>query len=196
MKQFCKEDLFWINEPKKYSIEDSEITIETEPVTDFWQRTYYNFQNDNAPGLLMKTSEQYFSFVVKTQFNSEHRFDQCGVLIYQDSENWLKGSIEYQDENYSKLGSVVTNKGYSDWATTDISSDERVMYYRLSRRGYDFCLENSTDGKNYKQMRITHLFSAEKEIQIGIYACSPEKSSFEAKFSEISLGDCKWETHK
>lgn len=41
--------------------------------------------------------------------------------MYLDSENWLKVSIEYENEKFQHLGSVVTNNGYSDWATTEIS---------------------------------------------------------------------------
>ena len=107
----------WIFEPKEYSISDESIVIKTEPKTDFWQRTYYGFQNDNAPALLINTNEQSFSFIVKTKFNSKQRFDQCGVIIYQDSDNWFKASIEYENESYQRLGSVVTNNGYSDWAS-------------------------------------------------------------------------------
>jgi len=83
----------WIREPKEYSFEGNTVKIVTQPNTDLWQRTYYGFQNDNAPVLQMKTDEQYFSFVVRTEFDSKRRFDQCGVVIYLDSENWLKASI-------------------------------------------------------------------------------------------------------
>ena len=70
-------------------------------------------QNDNAPVLQMETEEKYFSFVVKTEFEDSHcRFDQCGVVMYLDSENWLKASIEYENQEYQHLGSVVTNYGY------------------------------------------------------------------------------------
>lgn len=131
MKEFVKENLYWTREPKQYVITDSLITIETEPNTDLWQRTYYGFSNDNAPVLQMKTSCQYFSFTVKTEFNSSALFDQCGIAIYLDSDNWMKASIEYENEDYQRLGSVVTNNGYSDWATHDIPSSIREMWYRL-----------------------------------------------------------------
>ena len=194
--KFKKENVFWAFGPKEYTISDEKITIKTEPGTDFWQRTYYGFRNDNAPSLLMKTEEQYFSFVVKTEFNSTHRFDQCGVIIYQDSDNWFKASIEYENQDYQRLGSVVTNHGYSDWATRDIPADSKMMYYRLSRRESDFCIENSYDGINFKQMRIFHLFEGAGTIQIGLYACSPEDSSFTAIFTEMLFTECKWLAHK
>ncbi len=194
--KFQKDKLFWVHEPKAYVIEDNKIVISTEARTDFWQRTYYGFQNDNAPALLMKSNEQYFSFLVKTEFDSKHRFDQCGVIIYQNSDNWIKASIEYENEEFQRLGSVVTNFGYSDWATTDIPASQAFMYYRLSRRESDFCIENSYDGINYKQMRIAHLFEGEDEMQIGVYACSPEESSFNAIFTDIKFVECQWKEHK
>ena len=194
---FNNMECFWVNEPRVYEVKDDCVRITTMPGSDFWQRTYYGFKNDNAHGLLFRTSEKYFSFTVKTEFtSSHHRFDQCGVLIYQNSDNWLKASIEYENEEYARLGSVVTNNGYSDWATTDISAEIKSMYYRLSRRESDFCIENSQDGINFRQMRIAHLFAGADDIDMGIYACSPEDSSFEAVFTEMDMGECKWEAHK
>ena len=144
--QFDVNKLKWTREPKKYYIGEGRIEIVTEPHTDLWQRTYYHFRNDTAPVLQMETDEKYFSFVVKTEFESKHRFDQCGVVMYLDSENWLKGSIEYENEQYQHLGSVVTNHGYSDWATTEIDASIKSMWYRFSRREDDYCIECSNDG--------------------------------------------------
>lgn len=102
----------------------------------------------NAPVLQMETDEKYFSFTVKTDFTeSRHRFDQCGVVMYLDSENWMKCSVEYENERFQHLGSVVTNHGYSDWATTAISADIKTMWYRFSRREHDYCIECSADGQ-------------------------------------------------
>ena len=144
----------------------------------------------------MSTEEQFFSFVVKTEFaESHHRFDQCGVVVYLDSENWLKGSIEYENERFQHLGSVVTNHGYSGWATTEIPSDIKSMWYRLSRRADDFCIECSDDGIVFRQMRVCHLHEAKGTIRFGLYACSPEDSSFRAIFTNMEWTECKWLAH-
>nr|WP_315671895.1 DUF1349 domain-containing protein [Clostridium sp. 19966] len=185
----------WTRQPNSFSIKKDLVEIQTIPNTDLWQRTYYGFQNDNAPVLQMETEERYFSFVVKTSFESKHRFDQCGIVLYLDSENWLKASIEYENENYQRLGSVVTNHGYSDWATTDISSEVKEMWYRLSRRESDYCIECSTDGVAFKQMRICHLWDGAGKIKFGIYACSPVESSFKARFTNFSITECQWKAH-
>ena len=185
----------WTREPRQYALCDDRIEIVTEPHTDLWQRTYYHFRNDNAPVLQMQTEEKFFSFVVKTEFDSHHRFDQCGVAMYLDSDNWLKASIEYENEAFQRLGSVVTNLGWSDWATTDIPASVRSMWYRFSRREDDYCIECSEDGVNFKQMRICHMHEGGGKIRFGIYACSPEDSSFRAVFTDMALTECKWLAH-
>ncbi len=186
----------WINKPEKISIENENLSFFTEPNTDFWQRTYYGFRNDNGHIFGFNTSKLEFSYSLFTQFTPRKLFDQCGVIIYQDSENWFKASIEFHAKLFSRLGSVVTNYGFSDWATTDISSEEHIkMHYRLSRRNKDFLIENSDNGVNFKQMRIFHLHNIEKEIRVGLYACSPLKSSFLAEFRDIHFGECSWKLH-
>ena len=45
----------WTREPESFQITDGRIEIITKPGTDLWQRTYYHFQNDNAPVLQMET---------------------------------------------------------------------------------------------------------------------------------------------
>lgn len=187
--------LQWIRTPKHFTIREDQIEIISEPYTDLWQRTYYHFRNDSAPLLQMETKERYFSFIVKTSFESKHRFDQCGVVMYLDEDHWLKASIEYENEVYQHLGSVVTNHGYSDWATTCIDAKITSMWYRFSRRGADFCIESSLDGRNYQQMRIAHMWHADESIRFGIYACSPENSSFKATFTHMELTACQWLAH-
>ena len=185
----------WIRAPKECLVTENTVEIVTEPFTDLWQRTYYHFRNDSAPVLLFKTEEQFFSFVVKTDFDTHVRFDQSGIIMYLDSDNWLKASLEYENNQIQRLGSVVTNNGYSDWASTDVDASVKTIWFRFSRREDDICVENSIDGASFKQMRICHMFNAGKEICFGIYACSPENSSFKAIFTDMELTECKWLAH-
>ena len=59
----------------------------------------------------------------------------------------------------------------------------------------DYCIESSIDGINYSQMRIFHMWKGNGTIQFGIYACSPENSSFKAIFTNMEITDCKWLAH-
>ncbi len=198
----------WLNSPKTFSVSENSVELTTDPHTDFWQRTYYGFRNDNAPALLVEHSEN-FTFTVRAEFDYRKQYDQCGLAIYFDAENWFKVSIEYEDSVHARLGSVVTNRGHSDWATTDISPVSQV-WYRLSRRGPDFLVEASFDGESFRQMRIFHFgvlgettpamgkcdppLPSEKPVRFGLYACSPSDSSFTAKFDSFELQQCIWES--
>ena len=75
MFKFDVSKLEWTREPESFSVSEEKIEIVTKPHSDLWQRTYYHFRNDNAPVLQMKTDEKFFSFIVKTEFESKHRFD-------------------------------------------------------------------------------------------------------------------------
>lgn len=199
----------WLNKPRSYAISPESVTITTDPHTDFWQRSYYGFRNDNAHALLLE-SEINFTLTARASFTYRGKFDQCGLVIYLDSDNWFKASIEYEGEAYSRLGSVVTNSGYSDWATTDIPP-VTSLWYRLSRRGPDFLIEASPTGLDFKQMRIFHLHAlgettaemgrldlpaaASQPIPFGLYACSPLASSFEARFDRLKFEPCLWKAH-
>ncbi len=199
----------WINPPRASSVSDEAVEIVTEPRTDLWQRTYYGFRHDDAPALLLQRSGD-FTFSVKADFAYRGAFDQCGVVVYEDSEHWCKACVEYEDGAFSRLGSVVTNHGYSDWATSDIATPT-VMWYRLSRRGPDFLVESSSDGRSYQQMRIFHLhvlgettpemgaapppLPTTRSVAFGLFACSPADASFTARFTELRLDACSWLPH-
>lgn len=186
----------WLNEPQNHSIENGVLKITTSPGTDYWQRTYYGFQHDNAHAFILPVSETEFSFTVRASWEPRKLFDQCGIVLYQDADNWFKASVEYDNPAYSRLGSVVTNLGYSDWSTTDIDSAQNRMSYRLSRRGQDFLIENSENGSDFKQMRIFHMHQPIVKANVGVYACSPLNSSIQAIFSDLELGECLWELYK
>ena len=199
----------WINPPAAFDVGQDFVTIATEPDTDFWQRSYYGFRHDNAPALLL-AGEENFNFTMRAAFNYSARFDQCGPIIYLDQDNWFKASVEYENADFSRLGSVVTNQGHSDWATTDIAS-AAVMWYRLSRRGPDFLIESSADGVAFAQMRIFHLHALgettaamgqadpplppAQPAPFGLYACSPLDGSFTARFDHFRLEACQWRVH-
>ncbi len=188
-ERFC-----WINLPQKFTLENDDLKIQTEPETDFWQRTYYGFSKVNAPAFLTKMDGD-FTFSVKTGFETKNRYDQCGVLLYIDDENWVKVSVEHENDIIARLGSVVTNLGFSDWATTDIPVPVSEMWYNLSLKKQDVYIEYSPNGKDYKQMRILHIHRPVEGIKIGVYACSPLHSSFEAVFSNLRMDMCTWPDH-
>lgn len=181
---------YWFNEPTRFQTGDG-LEIFTDEKTDFWQRTHYGFRRDDGHCLFTRQTGD-FTLTAHVAFRPQTQYDQCGLMVRVDAENWIKVSTEYEDEHHSRRGSVVTNLGYSDWATQDIPSTHREMGYRISRNGNDFLLESSFDGQTWQQLRITHLYKAMETLEVGVYACSPIGKDFWCRFTEIEITENKW----
>ena len=184
------QDFYWLNEPRRYRLGNG-LEIFTDEKTDFWQSTHYGFRRDDGHCLLIRQRGD-FSLTTYVEFQPHEKYDQCGLMVRIDSQNWIKVSTEYESEHVSRLGSVVTNLGYSDWATQDVFSNYRAMWYRISKRGSDFLLENSYDGQAWLQMRITHLHRETADYEIGVYACSPIGKDFWCCFKTLEIAENAW----
>lgn len=183
-------DFFWFNEPKRYFF-DAGLNLITAAKTDFWQGTHYGFRRDDGHCLLTTVTGD-FSLTTQVTFTPQSQYDQCGLMARVDSQNWIKCSVEYENPTLSRLGSVVTNLGFSDWATQDIASTIRTMQYRLSRQGQDFRLEYALPDGVWQQMRIAHLHTVGDTLSIGIYACSPIGEDFHCRFHWMTIGENQW----
>jgi len=180
----------WFNQPVRYQL-GSGLEIYTDEKTDFWQNTHYGFQRDNGHCLFTSQAGD-FSLVTHVEFRPQEKYDQCGLMVRIDRENWIKVSTEYENQGCSRLGSVVTNLGYSDWATQDIPSVTREMWYQISKNGNDFLLENSYDGQTWIQLRITHLHKVSEVYEAGVYACSPLGKDFWCRFKLLEISSNEW----
>lgn len=185
------QDFHWFNEPRHYRLGNG-LEIFTDEKTDFWQNTHYGFQRDDGHALLIQQTGD-FSLLTHVEFQPREKYDQCGLMVRIDRQNWIKVSTEYESEHVSRLGSVVTNLGYSDWATQDIMSNHRSMWYRISKRDNDFLLESSYDGQAWFQMRIAHLHKAAEYYEIGVYACSPIGKDFQCCFKTLKISGSQWQ---
>ena len=63
-----------------------------------------------------------------------------------------------------RIRKICDSTTYSDWATTEIPADIKSMWYRLSRREDDYCIECSEDGVVFKQMRICHVWNGQQAV--------------------------------
>jgi hypothetical protein len=186
----------WFHKPPQHKVENGRLHVTTAPNTDFWQGTYYGFHPDSGHCLLTKVTED-FSLSVRTEFFPQKQYDQCGLIVRGDEKNWIKASTEYENNNHSRLGSVVTNNGWSDWATTDVSSNVQVRWYQIQSRLFsslkDFLIEYSDNGISWHQIRVAHLHGNFDSLSVGIYACSPNKTGgFEAIFDNFALAGSQW----
>lgn len=179
----------WINRPQEFDVNDSKVSFHVLPKTDFWQVTHYGFSRTDGNCLTFE-SEDDLEFKVRVKMNYSNEFDQAGIIVYIDENNFAKLCIENQLNCSNKLGSVVVKNKRSDWATQNIS-DLDFIYYKLSKRGINYLFEYSLDDKEYIQVR---LFDIESNIKpsIGVFGASPLGDGFKAEFSMIKKDKNTW----
>jgi len=178
------EGMTWLNEPK-WGWEADHLWVETRGDTDCWQRTHYGFSHDNAHALVCPVPGA-FRMRARFRFAPNSQYDQCGLIVRADAHCWFKCSVEFEPDGESRLGSVVTNAGYSDWATQDIASGTREMSYEVLVKDRDIIVRHSLDGVDYRQMRIAHLAAA-GPLMAGVYGCSPAGRGFRFEVSDFRI---------
>ncbi|HEY5753722.1 MAG TPA: DUF1349 domain-containing protein [Chthoniobacterales bacterium] len=182
--------LVWHCEPGQWSIDsvNQRLIIKPEKGTDFWQTTHYGFQVDNGHLLSAQISGDFVA-TTKVEFNPVHQYDQAGLMVRISPACWLKTSIEYELDDPSRLGAVVTNDGYSDWSTQAVPATLREAWFRIRREGTDYIVEASRDGAMWEQIRMAHLGEDRlgASVACGLYACSPKGRGYVAEFRFLRI---------
>lgn len=178
------ERMRWLNAPD-WGWAGDVLQVTTSPETDCWQRTHYGFRRDNMHALLLPVTAR-FRLRGSFRFEPNAQYDQCGLYVRAGAECWFKCSVEYEPEGASHLGSVVTNGGYSDWATQEIASSTREMSYEVEVDHFDLVARFSTNGQRWHQMRVAHLDVA-GQLSAGIYGCSPVGQGFHFEVRALEI---------
>lgn len=180
------QDFEWYNEPKNVIFRDKNMLVSAEKGTDFWQSRPHRFSQDNGHYFFTRRKGD-FSFVVKWTFSGCGAYNQCGLMLRIDENNWIKASIMYDNPERPMLGSSVTQNGSSDWAAQDIPQGIQDIFFKLKRLGGDYLIYYSLDGENFKQIRMTTLLNDMEEVKIGAYICAPREDNFEASISLLEV---------
>lgn len=180
--------LKWFCPPQDWRLNASPagLAVITARNTDFWQNTHYGFQPDNGHLLYMDVSGD-FRVTAKVRSQPANRYDQAGVMIRYSSSTWVKTSVEYIPDASSKLGAVVTNRGYSDWSIQAYTEEEHTLYHRITKQNSTCYVEFSLDGQVWNLIRMAHLEDSAGTAQAGIYACSPQGKGYEPVFELLRI---------
>lgn len=183
--------LAWFNPPTTFTLGARGLELQPSAGTDLWQRTHYGFRVDSAPALLAKAAGD-FSLETSLAFDPLHQYDQAGLLVRLSPDCWLKTSIEFEGGlEASRLGAVVTNRGWSDWSTQNVAATLRSARYRIRRRNGDYLVEHAADDGEWLQLRVAHLEEDDGQAPVyaGIYACSPKQAGLSVRFRWLRLED-------
>lgn len=177
------EKMNWFNEPENWSITDNVLTMDVTPHSDYWRISHYGFTVDDAPFYYAEYGGE-FEAKVKIMGNYKTRFDQAGVMIRLNHENYIKTGIEFVDGKYN-LSTVVTHKT-SDWSVISLENPVEYIWIKAVRRRDAIEIFYSFDDKEYHMMRNAWV-QENHPVKIGMFGASPDGNGFKAKFSDFKV---------
>lgn len=175
----------WINEPPAWQGDAAQLELTTGENTDFWQGTFYGFHRDDGHAWLQPVEGDFtLSAVVNGDYR--HLYDQAGLMLRLDAQNWIKTGIEYTDGLMHF--SVVVTRTVSDWSIIPLpdmtAADE--LHVRLTRHHDAVRVQYRVGGAGWQMARLAPFSSA--PAQAGVMACSPQRAGFQASFRDITIG--------
>ena len=178
-------DFHWLNPPDDWSGDASRLELRTAARTDFWRETFYGFVRDSGHAFLRPVSGD-FSASAKLRGDYEALYDQAGLFLRIDEKHWIKAGIEFTDGLMHF--SVVVTRGVSDWSVIPLPQSKPTdeVSVRLTRHGDAVRAQFSIEGAPWQLARLCPFLADDAEI--GVMACSPERSGFHAVFSDINVG--------
>ena len=177
------EKMNWFNEPEQCSIEGDKLTMTITPKSDYWRISHYGFTVDDAPFYYAEYGGE-FEAKVKVCGDYKTRFDQAGMMIRIDHENYIKTGIEFVDGKYN-LSTVVTHHT-SDWSVIALDKPVKELWIKAVRRLDAIEIFYSFDDKTYTMMRNAWMES-NRPVKIGMMGASPDGDGFKATFSDFSV---------
>ena len=173
----------WFNEPENWSVKNDVLTMDVTPQSDYWRISHYGFTVDDAPFLYTLRGGE---FEVKVKISGEYkvRFDQAGLMLRIDEENYIKTGIEYVDGKYN-LSAVVTHKT-SDWSVITLDEPVDYIWIKAVRRLDAVEIFYSFDDKEYVMMRNCWL-QDNTPVMVGMMAACPDGNGFKAKFEHFQI---------
>lgn len=172
------------NEPLQWSVNDGLLKVRSDEKTDFWRDTYYGFTRDSGH-FFGRPWEGDFTASLRVQANYEALYDQAGIMVRIDKENWIKAGIELSD-GAACVGSVLT-VNRSDWSTSVYASDPSDFYLRVTLLDGVLRLQTSSDGLRWPLLRLCP-FPKAPIYTVGPMLCTPERQGLDVTFSEFEIG--------
>ena len=172
------EKMTWFNEPSQWEIKEKKLTMMVTPQSDYWRISHYGFTVDDAP-FYYTTYGGEFETKVKITGDYKARFDQMGLMLRVDAQNYIKAGVEFVDGKFN-LSTVVTHKT-SDWSVITLEKAPPFVWIKAVRRLDAVEVFYSFDDKEYIMMRNAYL-QDNTPVQVGLMAACPDGNGFKAVF--------------
>ena len=176
--------LQWINEPAEYSINNGKLVVTTTKGTDFFINPEDMSNTATAP-LLFHEIKGDFVAIACVSPDLTSVWNAAGLLLIINDENWIKFVFESSDATGPSIVTVST-RGISDDANGVRLPDSSKIWLKLSRKGNNYAMHWSEDGKDYKMARLSAM-SPSDPVKIGLEAQCPVGENAKHTFHYFSI---------
>ena len=174
----------WLNEPEAVTVSGSSLLVTAKANSDFWRTTSYGFVHDSGHAML-NDFPQDSAVELTWRLNYREQFDQAGLMVWADEENWTKAGIEFADGS-PQLGAVVT-KVMSDWSVAPVPDwMDKLVQLRVSRSGDALTIRAKCQG-DWKLVRLSPL-DPSLDWKVGLHVASPSRAGLTVEFVELKVG--------
>jgi hypothetical protein len=173
----------WMNEPASWKRTGDALTVQSRGKTDFWRKTFLGYVTDNGHFLRLSAAGE-FTFEARVNGRYAAQYDQAGLMVRLDAENWMKCGTEFFDGK--RHASVVFTRDFSDWSTMPDLSEAAPVWWRAVRKKDSIETLCSLDGRQFTFVRHGY-FPPDVKVDVGIMCAAPEGLGFEAVFDELKL---------
>jgi uncharacterized protein len=164
----------------------SVIEIEAPGKTDFFIDMFTMKPVGDAPFYYEKRSGDFVARV-KARPRFKKNYDAGGIFVYDTAKKWIKLEFEMTDLGYPSVVSVVTD-GVSDDCNGERRDEVEGLWLQVARRGDNWVLHYSEDGKKWRMVRYFKL-KMKETVRVGLEAQSPRGDGCIVEFSGFKIAD-------
>jgi regulation of enolase protein 1 (concanavalin A-like superfamily) len=173
----------WMNEPASSKIAGEQIVVSSRAKTDFWQKTFDGYVADNGHFYHLSVPGD-FTFTACISGRYATLYDQAGLMVRLDSENWMRCGTEFIDGK--RFASVVFTRNYSDGSTMPDISETEAVWWRAIRKRNSIETLCSLNGVQFTSVRLGY-FPPSRPVEVGMMCAAPSGPGFEATFKDLKL---------
>lgn len=173
--------MHWFCPPAAAEVRAGILEVRTAPKSDFWRRTHYGFTRDNGHFFYQEVQGD-FTAEIRVDGKYQDLYDQAGLMLRVDEENWIKTGIEFFDGH--QHASAVVTREFSDWSVTRIQGRPASLWLRVTRKAEAVEVFYSLDGEEYTLLRLAYLVPS-AVTQVGPMCASPDGDGFIVQFADF-----------
>ena len=175
--------LQWTNGEGEARVEGGTLVLTAAAGVDWTNDSQGNGQQHAATSLSFPV-EGDFQLSARVRVDAPRStFDAAVLTLWADSDHWAKVCFERSPRGEDMVVTVVTNDFSDDSNATDVLTD--AVWLRVSRIGPAFIFHSSTDGQDWRFVRLFRL-QTEEPLLCGFMAQAPMGEIAVARFDEIS----------